>query len=158
MQLEIGQLLSLPALAATKILCKDRGSEVTCSVANSRKKFKIQGQVLIRGGVKLEFVRNLFDSIRKGKKNSKNSIIFNSKFVRFERKKFEKFANISNSIFQFEIFETLFLQNRILCCTILSFVSQRKCFQPFWMFLKQVNASRLSCVVEGCLSSKGILF
>ena len=66
--------------------------------------------------------------IRKAKKNSKNSIIFNSKFVRFERKKFEKFANISNSIFQFEIFETLFLQNRILCCTILSFVSQGKCF------------------------------
>ena len=48
----------------------------------------------IRGGVKLEFVRNSFDSIRKftirlirkGKKSSKNSIIFNSKFVRFERK------------------------------------------------------------------------
>ena len=47
-----------------------------------------------RGGVKLEFVRNLFNSIRKftirlirkGKKSSKNSIIFNSKFVRFERK------------------------------------------------------------------------
>ena len=47
-----------------------------------------------RGGVKFEFVRNLFDSIRKlmiqlirkGKKSSKNSIIFNLKFVRFERK------------------------------------------------------------------------
>ena len=45
-----------------------------------------------RGGVKLEFVRNSFDSIRKfaiqlirkGKKHSKYSIKINSKFVRFD--------------------------------------------------------------------------
>ena len=45
-----------------------------------------------RGGVKLEFVRNSFDSIRKfairlirkGKKYSKNSMKINSKFVRFD--------------------------------------------------------------------------
>ena len=71
---------------------------------------------LLRGGVKLEFVRNSFDSIqkltirliRKGKKSSKNSIFFNSKFVRFKRKWFEKFANFSNSVFWFEKFDKTF--------------------------------------------------
>ena len=38
----------------------------------------------LRGGVKLEFVQNSFDSIRKGKKYSKNSKKINSKFVRFD--------------------------------------------------------------------------
>ena len=84
--------------------------------------------LLFRGGVKLEFVRNSVNSIRKftirlirkGKKSSKNSINFNSKFVRFERKKFEKFANFSNSVFCFEKFEIIFLSNNILCYSIVS--------------------------------------
>ena len=49
-------------------------------------------QLQSRGGVKLEFVQNSFDSIRKfairlirkGKKYSKNSMKINSKFVRFD--------------------------------------------------------------------------
>ena len=93
-----------------------------------------------RGGVKLEFVRNSFDSIRKftirlirkGKKSSKNSINFNSKFVRFERKKFERFANFSNSVFWFEKFEILFLSNSILCCLILSYAYKGTLF---WWYI-----------------------
>ena len=49
-------------------------------------------QPIDRGGVKLEFVRNLLDLIRKfairlirkGKKYSKNSMKINLKFVRFD--------------------------------------------------------------------------
>ena len=93
------------------------------------KNVKHQIEPYIRGGVKLGFVRNSFDSIRKftirlirnGKKSSKNSINFNSKFVRFERKKFEKFANFSNSVFRFDKFEILFLSNIILCILIFNF-------------------------------------
>ena len=59
--------------------------------------------------------------IRKGKNSSKNLTNFNSKFVRFERKKFEKFANFSNSVFWFEKFEIYFLSNNILCYSIMSF-------------------------------------
>ena len=58
-----------------------------------RTKYKIlRIQLQTRGGVKLEFVRNSFDSIRKfairlirkGKKYSKNSMKINSKFVQFD--------------------------------------------------------------------------
>ena len=60
-------------------------------LCNSSLDDKVQIMIQGRGGVKLEFFRNLFDSIRKlmiriGKKSSKNSINFNLKFVRFERK------------------------------------------------------------------------
>ena len=69
-------------------------------------KAKSSGHVrYTRGGVKLGFVRNSIDSIicdsidSKRQKKFENSINFNSKFVRFERKNFEKFANFSNSVF-----------------------------------------------------------
>ena len=100
-----------------------------CSRSTWIHKFLFPLYSQVRGGVKLGFVRNSVNSIRKftirlirkGKKSSKNSINFNSKFVRFERKKFEIFANFSNSDFWFEKFEILFLSNNILSYSIMSF-------------------------------------
>ena len=64
-----------------------------------------------RGGVKLEFVRNSFDSIRKfairlirkGKKYSKNSMKINSKFVRFDSTPTIGWSQIFQMLDSFEI-------------------------------------------------------
>ena len=64
-----------------------------------------------RGGVKLEFVRNSFDSIRKsairlirkGKKYSKNSMKFNLKFVRFDLTPTIGWSQIFQMLDSFEI-------------------------------------------------------
>ena len=70
--------------------------------------------------------------IRRGKKSWKNSINFNSKFVLFQRKKFEKFANFSNSVFWFEKFEIFPSQIPFLLFNF-----------EFWLSLK--NHHQLSC-------------
>ena len=64
-----------------------------------------------RGGVKLEFVQNSFDSIRKiairlirkGKKYSKNSMKINSKFVRFDSTPTIGWSQIFQMLDSFEI-------------------------------------------------------
>ena len=67
--------------------------------------------VKVRGGVKLEFVRNSFYSIRrfairlirKDKKYSKNSMKINSKFVRFDSTPTIGWSQIFQMLDSFEI-------------------------------------------------------
>ena len=111
------------------LITREPQTEHSCTKYLEIGNFMTYHMVYTRGGVKLGFVRNSVNSIRKftirlirkGQKSSKNSINFNSKFVRFEIKKFEKFANFSNSVFWFEKFEIPFLSNNILCYSIMSF-------------------------------------
>ena len=75
------------------------------------KNYKNHLVVQFRGGVKLEFVQNLFDSIRKlairlirkGKKYSKNSKKINSKFVRFDSTPTIGWSQIFQRLDSFEI-------------------------------------------------------
>ena len=68
-------------------------------------------EIKARGGVKLEFIQNSFDSIpkfaiqliRKGKKYSKNSMKINSKFVRFDSTPTIGWSQIFQMLDSFEI-------------------------------------------------------
>ena len=70
-----------------------------------------EARIEITGGVKLEFVQNSFDSIRKfairlirkGKKYSKNSMKINSKFVRFDSTPTIGWSQIFQMLDSFEI-------------------------------------------------------